>query len=68
MTMYIFYDYRQPIIKWAQRKDRVFIEVGLRDITQEKIELTENNISFQGLSDSKNYAFSFELFEAINTV
>lgn len=29
-----------PIIKWAQRKDRVFIEVQLRDVKDEKIDLT----------------------------
>lgn len=55
-----------PIIKWAQRKDRVFIEVGLRDISEEKIDLTETTISFQGTSDKVKYAFDFELFGPIN--
>jgi hypothetical protein len=55
---HIFY-HRHPIIKWAQRKDRVFIEVGLRDIVDEKIDLTETTISFQGTSDKVKYAFDF---------
>ena len=56
-----------PIIKWAQRKDRVFLEIGLRDITEEKLDLTENSISFKGVSDKKEYAFDFEVFSAIDT-
>lgn len=59
--------WRHPIIKWAQRKDKIYIEIGLRDIVDEKIDLTENSISFEGTSDSKKYSFSFELFDKINT-
>jgi hypothetical protein len=58
---------RHPIVKWAQRKDRVFIEVGLRDIVDEHISLTETTITFEGVSDSKKYGFNFELFDAIVT-
>jgi hypothetical protein len=45
----------------------VFIEVGLRDITDEKIGLTDATLSFSGSSNSLNYAFDFELFDEINT-
>ena len=56
-----------PIVKWAQRKDKVFLEIGLRDISNEKLDLTETSINFKGTSDGKEYAFDFELFAAINT-
>ena len=57
----------QPIVKWAQRKDRVFLEIGLRDIKDEKLDLTETTINFKGTSDGKQYAFEYELFGPINT-
>ena len=44
----------------------MFIEIGLRDITEEKIDLTETTIAFKGISDKKNYSFDFELFDAID--
>lgn len=56
-----------PIIKWAQRKDRVFIEIPLRDIADEKVTLTSTTIAFEGLSDKVKYSFDFELFAEINT-
>ena len=58
--------YRHPIIKWAQRKDKVYIEVGLRDITDEKIDLTNTSLSFEGNSDSKKYLFKIDLFEEVD--
>lgn len=54
-----------PIIKWAQRKDRVFIEVPLRDIKGEKIELAPQGLSFSGESAGKNYSFNVELYEEV---
>lgn len=58
---------RHPILRWAQRKDKVFIEIALRDISEEKIELTSNTMSFNGVSDKKKYAFDLELFAEIDT-
>ena len=31
-----------PVLKWAQRKDKIFITLGLRDIKDEKISLKDN--------------------------
>jgi hypothetical protein len=58
--------FRHPQIKWAQRKDRIFLEVQLRDIKDEKIELTENSLTFSGDSDKHKYAFSLEFHSSIN--
>ncbi len=54
-----------PIIKWAQRKDKIFIEVGLRDIQGESVNLTPTAIAFTGDSAGKKYAFSVELLEEV---
>ena len=55
------------MIKWAQRKDNVYIEVQLRDTTDEVINLSANTIKFKGTSDSKVYEFELEFFEEIDT-
>lgn len=57
---------RHPITKWAQRKDKVFLEVALRDITDENIELTETTLTFVGNSDGKKYEFAFEFFGEVD--
>lgn len=58
--------FSHPQIKWAQRKDRIFLEVQLRDIKDEKIELNENSLTFSGDSDKHKYGFSFEFHSSIN--
>ena len=51
-----------PVIRWAQRKDKIYITLELRDLTDEKVDLTEEKISFKGTSDGIIYEFSYELF------
>jgi hypothetical protein len=52
-----------PFLKWAQRKDVVFLTVELRDIKNEKIEITETTLVFDAESDDKHYHFNIEFFE-----
>ena len=52
-----------PFIKWAQRSDTVFLTVELRDIKNEKIEITETTLVFDAESDDKHYHFNIEFFE-----
>lgn len=40
--------FSHPITKWAQRKERVYLEVQLRDIKNDNIELTEHTLTFTG--------------------
>ena len=54
------------MVKWAQRKENVFIEVGLRDIADEEIKLTATSIKFKGKSDKKQYGFELEFFDEIS--
>lgn len=56
---------RHPITRWAQRKDKIYLEVTLRDIVNEQIELTPTTLSFSGESDGKKYQFTFELYESV---
>lgn len=45
-------------IKWAQRKNAVFLTVEIRDLKNEKIVLTESSLTFDGESDDKHYHFA----------
>ena len=44
-----------PTIKWAQRKDKIYIELSLRDILHDKVNLSENSIAFSCESNKQNY-------------
>ena len=37
-----------PILKWAQRKDRLFVTVDVQDIKDESVTLTEDKLVFTG--------------------
>jgi len=56
-----------PNIKWAQRKDRVFLTVDHRDIENEKIEwVSPTQLKIEVTSDKKTFAADLELFGEIN--
>ena len=59
--------YRHPPITWAQRKDRVFLTIQLRDIKNEKIELKEKSFNFSGESDKKLFSCNLNLFSEVST-
>jgi prostaglandin-E synthase len=55
-----------PNVKWAQRKDKLYITIEIRDIKNEKIDLQPTSLSFVGESDEKNYEFKIEFYDEIN--
>ncbi len=55
-----------PTIKWAQRKDKLYVTVEIRDIKNEKIDLKPTGLSFLGESDEKQYEFSIEFFDEVD--
>lgn len=55
-----------PNMKWAQRKDAVFLTVEIRDIKNEKITLTESSLTFDAESDEKHYHFNLEFYAEID--
>jgi hypothetical protein len=55
-----------PVVRWAQRADVVFLTVELRDVKNEKIEITETSLTFDAESNDKKYHFNLEFFDEIN--
>ena len=35
-----------PPVKWAQRKDALFVTIALPDVSEEKLALTSNTLTF----------------------
>jgi|JI9StandDraft_1071089.scaffolds.fasta_scaffold67399_3 hypothetical protein len=57
----------RPNIKWAERKDRLFVTIELNEVKDPKIELTEDNrLKFSGASEGKNYSLDLELYKDVN--
>merc|ERR1711916_63519 len=54
---------------WAQRRDRVFLTVTLADVKDEKIELTETTLHFEGKggTDQEDYVGDVTFFKEIDT-
>lgn len=55
-------------VKWAQRKDKLFLTVELRDIKDEKVTwVSPSELKFNCQSDGKPYEFTLHFFGDINT-
>ncbi|CAD8076794.1 unnamed protein product [Paramecium sonneborni] len=54
-----------PIVKWAQRKDNVFLTVETRDLKDEKVDLTSNSLKFSANAEGINYAFEINFFAEV---
>eukprot|EP01016_Furgasonia_blochmanni_P021320 TRINITY_DN235_c0_g1_i1.p1 TRINITY_DN235_c0_g1~~TRINITY_DN235_c0_g1_i1.p1 ORF type:complete len:230 (+),score=85.65 TRINITY_DN235_c0_g1_i1:67-756(+) len=56
-----------PPIKWAQRKDKLFVTIEARDIKDEKVDLiAPNQLRFVGTSDNQKYDYTLEFFGDID--
>lgn len=47
-------------VKWAQRKDSIYLTISLSDVTDHKIDLKEKTLIFEGKSQGKDYSLSLE--------
>ena len=56
---------KHPNVKWAQRKDKVYVEVQLRDSKNEKIDLKETTLNVEGDSEGNHYVLTVELFAEV---
>ena len=55
-----------PILKWAQRKDRLYITILVVHTKKPTIEIIENKtLKYSGTDGQKNYAFEIELFDEV---
>ena len=55
-----------PIIKWAQRKDKLYLTICVVHSKKPIVDLTDGKrIKYQGTDGSVNYAFDIELYDEI---
>ncbi len=47
-------------VKWAQRKDSIYLTITLADVKDHKIELAEKKLTFEGSSNGKQYSLNLE--------
>jgi hypothetical protein len=55
-----------PNVKFAQRKDAIFLTVELPDVTNETIEVRAESLCVKGTSGGRKYAMDVKLFKAVN--
>ncbi|KAG2375036.1 hypothetical protein C9374_010040 [Naegleria lovaniensis] len=59
-------EYLVPIVKWAQRRDKILLTVELSNASELSIHLTDRDrISFRGQSSGRWYAFDLVLLDDI---
>jgi prostaglandin-E synthase len=56
-----------PSIKWAQRKDKVFITIDVVEVKNPMIDIVDGRVlKFQGSDKSHTYSFEVELYEEVD--
>ena len=55
-----------PILKWAQRKDKLFITINVVHSKKPTIEIEGKKMKYQGTDVNINYAFDIELYDEID--
>ena len=55
-----------PVIKWAQRKDKLFITINVVHSKKPTIEIEGKKMKYQGTDGNINYAFEIELYDEID--
>ena len=55
-----------PILKWAQRKDKLFITINVVHSKKPTIEIEGKKMKYQGTDGNINYAFDIELYDEID--
>ncbi len=55
-----------PILKWAQRKDKLFITINVVHSKKPTIEIDGKKMKYQGTDGNINYSFEIELYDEID--
>ena len=56
-----------PILKWAQRKNCLYITINVVHTTKPKVDIVDGNkLIYSGTDGLKKYAFEIELFDEVN--
>ena len=55
-----------PILKWAQRKDKLFITIMVVHTKKPSVDIVEGKtLKYSGTDGTKNYSFEIELFDEV---
>mmetsp|Transcript_41714 Transcript_41714/g.61259 ORF Transcript_41714/g.61259 Transcript_41714/m.61259 type:complete len:194 (+) Transcript_41714:107-688(+) len=53
-------------IKWAQRSDSLYVTIALQDVSEETINISDEELHFKGKSGEKNYEVNITFFKPVN--
>mmetsp|Transcript_10842 Transcript_10842/g.16177 ORF Transcript_10842/g.16177 Transcript_10842/m.16177 type:complete len:176 (+) Transcript_10842:35-562(+) len=53
-------------IKWAQRKDSLYLTIALPDVKNETLEVTEDTLKFKGISNGSEYTHDLEWMHKVD--
>ncbi|KAG2765685.1 hypothetical protein JG687_00009944 [Phytophthora cactorum] len=53
-------------VKWAQRKDALYVTVDLPDVKDEKVTLSSKNLTFKGTSNDQLYEVTLDFFKEVD--
>ncbi|CAM9276299.1 unnamed protein product [Phaeothamnion confervicola] len=53
-------------VKWAQRKDSVYLTIALPDVQEEDLKLLEDKLIFKGKSNGQEYALELEFLHPVD--
>ena len=56
-----------PNVKFAQRKDSIYVTIELPDVTNETIEVRADALCVKGTSCGRDYAMDVKLFKEVNS-
>ena len=54
-------------VKWAQRKDSLYVTISLPDVKDHTLDVTENKLVFSGTSNDQKYSVDLEFYKPIDT-
>jgi hypothetical protein len=54
-------------VKWAQRKESLYLTINLPDVQGEEIQLTPTTLTFHGTSQGNEYHLDFEFFDEVDS-
>ena len=55
-----------PTLKWAQRKDKLYITINVVHSKKPTIEIKGKKMKYEGTDGTKNYTFEIELYDEID--
>ena len=56
-----------PTLKWAQRKDKLYLTINVVHSKKPTIEIKGKKMKYEGTDGTKNYSFDIELYDEIDT-